>query len=244
MTDAIAAATSPSSTPAGSSTPAAAPAAAAATPATIPSDSGSTDLGTDAPDTSGQTDLGSDAPAPDAEAPAEKPLPEFFGELPEGSDYEPFTLPEGSVADPELQTDFSGLAKELKLNQAGAQKLVDYKTKLDQHQLKKWGEHTAELRSKAKADPEIGGAKYDAAVAAGRTAIAKFGGNAAQIAELKQVMNHYGVGAHPAMIRFMSNIARATGETPTIGGAGGSGGSVEKPLHELFYGDNRSEQGK
>lgn len=202
-----------------------------------PSDSGSTDLGSDPV----PGDLGSDgevALGTEGEKKAdEQTPPEYFGTLEEGQDYEPFTLPEGSVADPELQTSFASLAKKLQLNQKGAQELVNYKTELDQAQIKAWGNHLTELRQKAQADPVIGGAKYNESVSLGRQVIAKFGG-ADGGAELRAVMKNYGVGAHPAMIRFMAAIGRAVGETPT-GGNAGSGGSVEKPLHELFYGDSK-----
>jgi hypothetical protein len=195
------------------------------------SDSASTDLGTDQQE---GTDLGSEGSSEEAKP----PVPEFFG-APEGeATYEGFKLPEGSTADPELQTSFSALAKSLGLNQAGAQKLVDYKATLDQQQVKAWGNHLNELRSASRADPEIGGAKYDESVKLGQGVIKKFG-----TPGLRDVMNKYGVGAHPEMIRFMAKIGRAVGETPT-GGGEGSGGSVEQPLHELFYGDSsRSKQG-
>lgn len=199
-----------------------------------PETSGSTDLGATPTPEAPATDLGAEEETPEAPKP-----PEFFG-APEGdATYEAFTLPEGSVANPELQESFTSVAKELGLNQAGAQKLVDYKMKLDQAQIKAWGDHLVELKTIARADPEIGGSKYDPAVAASRQVIAKFGTPA-----LRKVMDAYGVGAHPEMIRFMAKIAHVTGETPTRGVREGSGTAAEKPLHELFYGDSsRSNQG-
>jgi hypothetical protein len=204
------------------------------------SDSASTDLGTDAPATELSTDLGTEDTPPEAETP---PAPEYFATPEEAAaNYEAFTLPEGSTADPELQESFTALAKKLGLNQKGAQELVNYKTEIDKQAVKAWGDHLTVLKNVAKADPEIGGANYDKAIGLGRQVISNFGGTPAQQAELRKVMNNYGVGAHPAMIRFFRNVGLATGETPT-GGNGGSGGSVEKPLHELFYGADRSQQG-
>lgn len=172
------------------------------------------------------------------------PVPEFFGapknEDGTDKDYDAFTLPEGSAANEELQTSFTKLARELGLNQTGAQKLVDYKTQLDQAATKAWGNHLETLRQASRKDPTIGGANYAAAVTAGRAVIKKFGG-ADGGAELRSVMKNYGVGDHPAMIRFFAAIGKATLETPTGGGEGSGGSVVEKPLHELFYGDDRQK---
>jgi hypothetical protein len=201
--------------------------------------SASTDLGGTNDVANEDADLGTDPTGASTEG-DKPPVPEFFGaptnEDGTPADYADFTLPEGSVADPELKESFSGLAKKLGLNQKGAQELVSYKAQLDQKAIKDWTSHLETVKAAAKADPEIGGAKYAESVTLGRAVIAKFN------PKLTKVMNDYGVGAHPEMIRFMANIARATGETPS-GGTGGSGGSVEKPLHELFYGDDRSKQG-
>lgn len=213
------------------------PSTSETTPPATTSTSDSTDLGTETPKDEVKSDdlgdLGSDEPKKEETPPA----PKYFGVLEEGKDYEAFTLPEGSTANPELQASFSEVAKDLGLNQEGAQKLVNYKTELDKAQVKQWGEHLTSLRTASMADPEIGGAKYNESVSLGRKVIEKFGGKDGG-AELRSVMKNYGVGAHPAMIRFMAAVGRAVGETPT-GGTGGSGGSVkDKPLHELFYGDS------
>ena len=211
--------------------------------------SASTDLADDSATTDSGTDLGSeDDPTPELNAdgtpkekPAEKETPAFFGAPAEGT-YAAFTLPDGAVADPILQESFTGLANELGLNQEGAQKLVDYKSQLDQHQVKLWGNHLKDLQVNAKADPVIGGANYPAAVTAGKAAISKFmsapasaDGQPSEAQAFRKMLNDYGVGAHPLMIRFMSRVGAAMGETPALGN-GGNASVVDKPLHELMYG--------
>lgn len=151
--------------------------------------------------------------------------------MPEG-EYEDFQLPDGAVADEVLAAEFRPFAKELGLSQKGAQKLVDFKAKLDQRQLEIWHGHLQELKTQAQAHPEIGGAKYAEAVGLGRQVIAKFG-----TPGLRKVMNDYGVGAHPEMIAFMARIGRAVGETPALKN-GDSAGNGQKPLHEILYKDS------
>lgn len=208
-----------------------------------PTDSGSTDLGSDSETPTDGTDLGSEDETPPADAEAAAP-PAYFG-VPETGTYADFTLPDGATADPVLQESFTGLAKELGLNQEGAQKLVDYKSQIDQHQIKLWGNHLTELKSLSQSDPVVGGANYTPAVAAGRASIAKFmsgpapaEGQLPEAAAFRKMLNDYGVGAHPLMIRYMSRVGAAMGETPAIGNGGGAG-VVDRPLHELMYKDDK-----
>lgn len=198
-----------------------------------------TDLGTDEASStkttqSSDTDLGADDTATTTEE--QNPFAEFHG-LPESGTYEAFQLPDGAEADPQLTESFSGIAKKLGLSQKAAQELVNYKTELDNKTVENWVSHKEELRKQAKADPVIGGANYDAAVQAGRKSIAGFMGNDAQA--FRQMLNHYGVGAHPLMIRYMAAVGKAMGETSTVEAGGGSGTTKDVPLHELMYKDSK-----
>lgn len=213
------------------------PASPTTTETPVQTDSSSTDLGgseqTSPETTTDETDLGGSGDEGKASEEDAPPAPgaEFQG-APEGeASYEPFTMPDGYEADEELTSLVAPIGKELNLNQKGMQKLVDLKPKMDQIALERWKGHLGQLKKDAQADPEIGGAKYAPAVAAGRGVIAKFGTDG-----FRKMLNQYGVGAHPEMIRFLGKIAAATGETSTPSSEGGSGGSVEKPLHELLYG--------
>ena len=198
-----------------------------------------TDLGTDdakphgkANDTGGlSTDLGAEPEEPkESEAPA-PPWAEFHGAPPEGEDYA-ITAPDGYAVDDALKAEFVPVARELNLSAKGAQRLVDLKAKDIQLQTERWGAHLTELRGLAQSDPEIGGAKYDESVAAGRRVISKFG-----TPGLRKVMNDYGVGAHPEMIRFMRKVDAAMGEPSTLPSGEGPGVVTEKPLHEILYKD-------
>lgn len=133
--------------------------------------------------------------------------------------------------DAELLAEATPVAKELNLSAKGLQKLADLKAKDVKLSLERWGNHLGELKTQAQADPEIGGSKYQPAVAAARQAITKFGTPA-----FRKMLNDYGVGAHPEMIRMLSKVAKVTGETPTLEHGGGAG-ATELPLHEILYKD-------
>lgn len=191
------------------------------TETSVTSETSATDLGTE-DNSSETTEEGSAQPL------AEDPFAELRG-IPESGNYEAFSLPGGAEADPVLNEAFLPLAKELGLSQSGAQKIVDFKAKIDQHQLEQWGNHLTELKNSAKADAEIGGANYDKSIGLGRSVIAKFG-----TPKLREALNQYGIGAHPEMIRFLAKIGKAVGESPSIESKGG-GVATEKPLHERMY---------
>jgi len=84
----------------------------------------------------------------------------------------------------------------------------------------------------AKADAEIGGAKWDATTAAAKLAVSKLGTPA-----LREYLNKSGGGNHPELIRFMAKVGAVIGEDkPTAGGAGGNGKPAD-PAHVLFPND-------
>lgn len=182
-----------------------------------------------------EPDLGATPEGEKKDEPAKTPAEEraaaaaaFYGAPEAEADYE-FIAPDGMAVDKDLAAEFSPIAKELNLNQAGAQKLIDLKIADNRRTIERWGNHLSDLRTEAKADPEIGGAKYDESLRSARGVLAKFG-----TPELRKAMNHYGIGAHKEMIRFLSRIGAATGEPKPLGN--GDSGVVEtKPLHEILY---------
>lgn len=205
---------------------------------TSPGEETPTDLTTD------QSEASQDSSTEGAESPADKPAedltsdaegdkeedtPNPYHGAPE-TDYEEFTLPDGYAADEKLAGEFKPLAKELGLSQAGAQKLVEFKAKLDERALERWNEHREQLREQAKADPELG-KDYQGSIATARSAIKEFG-----TPEFRKMLDDYGVGSHPEMIRFCQRVGLAVGETPaTTDNAGGASGPV--PLYERMYKD-------
>lgn len=193
----------------------------------LPAEPTTTDLGDEEKPEGSVTDLG----AEDKEAETKTPAGAEFHGAPEAeADYEPFTAPDGMTIDEGLAAAFKPIAKELNLNQKGAQKLVDLKAKDVQAQTKRWGDHLVELKTIAQADPEIGGAEYPKAVSIAKAAITKFG-----TPGFRKMLNDYGVGAHPEMIRFMRKVGLTMGETPALENGGNAGVTANRPLHEILY---------
>lgn len=125
-----------------------------------------------------------DAQAPETQATAAAP-----------DSYE-FTMPEGVALDKTAADEFTAIAKELKLNQADAQKVADVGAKMAQRQAEAHLQLVESWVESVKADKEIGGDKLAENLAVARKAIDMFG-----TPELKDVLNATGFGNHPAVIK-------------------------------------------
>ena len=125
--------------------------------------------------------------------------------------YADFDMKEGL----ELDTDALDLAKplfkELGLDQAQAQKLVDLQSDLIQagakQQVEAFSEQVAKWREESKNDSEFGGDNFDENVKIAQSAVNNFG-----TPELKQLLEDYGIGNHPEIIRFMVKVGKLTAE--------------------------------
>jgi hypothetical protein len=120
-------------------------------------------------------------------------------------------VPEGVEIDQGLLDAFKPMAKELGLDSAKAQKIVDLHTNAVKAQNERaeaaWNEQKQAWRNAASSDKEIGGEKFTENVKLARTAIDKFGGPG-----LKQALNDLGIGNHPEIIRFAMRIGKAISE--------------------------------
>jgi hypothetical protein len=138
--------------------------------------------------------------------------------------YEDFVVPEGLVLDEEVMGEFLPFAQELKLDQAGAQKLVDMgsqlATKMQQQALNAWQEQIAGWQEQTRNDPELGGKNLAATLASGRAALESFGTPA-----FNQMLKDSGIGNHVEMIRFMNRIGNEIGNDSIVTGAQTSAGA-------------------
>ncbi len=154
-------------------------------------------------------------------------------EEPEGAPeaYEDFTVPEGVELDPTVAEDLKGLAKELNLPQAKAQQVADLGVKMAE----KWAaDHLAlvektstEWTEASKADPEFGGAKLPATLAAASKALDTFG-----TPEFRELLNTSKLGNHPEFVRFVSRVGNATTEDSKLVTGGGT---TVQATEDKFY---------
>ena len=125
--------------------------------------------------------------------------------------YADFEMKEGIELDADALALATPLFKELGIDQAGAQKLVTLQSDLIQagakQQVDAFNEQIATWREDSKNDKEFGGEAFDENVKLAQTAVNKFG-----TPELKQLLEDYGVGNHPEIIRFMVKVGKLTAE--------------------------------
>lgn len=147
--------------------------------------------------------------------------------------YTDFTLPEGFDAKNINTADVTSFAKELGLNQDQAQKLVDrvikQRSDFEATQATTQADVVAGWAVEAKADPEIGGDKFDASLAA---AVSVINNPKLVNPEFKAFLDASGLGNHPEMIRTFARIAPVfANDTPVPGGGGAPAGDPVKGLY-------------
>lgn len=153
-------------------------------------------------DTAGQ---GAPESAPTETAKTETPV------VPES--YE-FAMPEGVELDTTARDEFSAVAKELKLDQATAQKVADVGIKMAQRQKEVFETTKAAWAEQSRTDKEIGGDKFDQNMAVALKTLNAFGSP-----ELKDVLNASGLGNHPAVIKLLVKAGKAISEDGFVTGS-------------------------
>jgi len=136
---------------------------------------------------------------------------------PEGAPeaYEDFRVEEGIALNPELVEEFKGFAKEANLPQDKAQGMVDMAVKLskDWHDkaVSAFAETREGWRTATKTDPEIGGAKLNEVLSGAKAVRDAFGSPG-----LTEVLNQFGLGDHPEVVRFFHNVRQAVSEDKLV----------------------------
>lgn len=203
---------------AGSSTPA----ADASTTNTGAASTDATLLTTDTAATSAEAKPAGDKPAADADATkAEVVVPENYD----------FKMPEGVELDGDAAKEFSVLAKELKLDNATAQRVADIAVKMQQKQAERTAETVKGWADTSKADKEFGGDNLQQNLAVAQKAIDTFGSS-----ELKAMLQSSGLGNHPELIRFAFKAGKAISEDGFIK-AGARSATPSASLEKRLYPD-------
>lgn len=125
-----------------------------------------------------------------------------------------FVAPEGTTLDGSVVTAFSEVSKDIGLSQEAAQKVID---KLAPTLAARSAEAAAQVRSDllsaAKADPEIGGDKFDATVAKAKVTM-----EACFTPAFSKFLDESGLGNHPEMIRGLAKASAAFAQDGHIPG--------------------------
>lgn len=189
-----------------------------------------TDTGAGNADTTAQTDVTQTAATTEGAGAETQQAGSEGGNQDQPITYEDFSLPKGLALDPEVMEQFLPFAQELKLDQAGAQKLVDMgsmlATKMQQQALDAWQEQITGWAEQTRNDPDIGGNNLQSVLASGRVALENFGTPA-----LNQLLKDSGIGNHPEVIRFMNRIGKEVSNDSIVTG---SSANTADPLIALY----------
>jgi hypothetical protein len=146
--------------------------------------------------------------------------------------YEAFKLPEGVEVDTVKLEAAQPLFKELGLDQAGAQKLVDFYVNtvkgMSEAQQTAWQAANDKWVADVRADKEIGGDKFDESLGMAKKAIKQFG-----TPELQAAMKATGAGNHPEFIRAWARVGRAISEDKFVTGEANVG---KRSAAEIMFG--------
>lgn len=169
----------------------------------------------------------SDETADSKDATSEKPEEKAEGEKAESDkdaqksdepgEYEEFKVPEGIELDKEAMEAFIPIAKELKLSQEDAQKIVDIHNKVIQDSQAQFTKAVEDMQdgwlSASLKDPEIGGDKFDGVVETVQNFFKGYNDP-----ELNELLNQTGIVNHPSVLKFLHNVATASKEDNLSGG--------------------------
>jgi len=147
-------------------------------------------------------------------APEDNAAPDTKAPVPEVPESYEFTMPDGVALAKTAADEFTALAKELKLDQASAQKVADVGAKMAQRQVEAHAQLVESWVESVKTDKEIGGDKLAENLAIARKAIDTFG-----TPELKDVLNATGFGNHPAVIKAFYKAGMAISSDRFVSGS-------------------------
>ena len=137
-------------------------------------------------------------------------------------------MPEGVELDTAAAEEFTAIAKELKLDQAAAQKLADIGAKMAQRQVEAHAQLVESWTEQVKTDKEIGGDRLEEILGVARRAIETFG-----TPELKALLNSSGLGNHPEVVKMAYKVGKAISEDRIVTGAP-KGSASNDPAKRLF----------
>lgn len=149
--------------------------------------------------------------------------------------YAEFTLPENVVMDSPVMDEFKAVAKETGLSQEAAQKMVTLAAKMQTNVVDKLRTHVdstaKEWETAAKADPEIGGAKFGENLGFAKKALETFG-----TPELNALLKESRMGSNPEVVRFMVRAGKAISQDGFVPGRAAA--AAAKDTASVLYGSD------
>jgi len=139
-----------------------------------------------------------------------------------------FTAPDGVELDTAATSEFSVVAKDLKLSAKDAQRVADVAVKMAQRQAEAYSATVKEWEVQSRADAEFGGDALEANMAIAQAALDTYGSP-----KLVEVLKTFGFLNHPEVIRAFFKIGKATGPDGFV--KGGAAGSTNVPLANRMY---------
>jgi hypothetical protein len=171
--------------------------------------------------------------------------------VPAAPDKYTLKLPEKSVLDATVTERTTAIARELGLStDDGAQKVLDFTNQEVAKALEatvaahqpggaEWTKQADAWKAAAFADPDLGDGKqavFDATVAKAKAVLEKFAPPG-----MIEFLHNTGYGSNPDVLRFLSKIAKASGDGSLITGSGGS--KSQKTAADTIYGDTPTPSG-
>ncbi|OAN56931.1 hypothetical protein [Sphingobium sp. TCM1] len=200
----------------------------------VPVDTSAAESAPDAGDDADESALGGKAKEPEAADPEEPGTPV----VPEAYD---LTAPEGMAIDPALLEEATPIFREIGLSNEAANKVLplaqSLMTKSHEAAVQSMIDAGAQQRKawldEAKADPEIGGGKWDATLHSAAKALDALG--YPEGSPFRAALTETGFGNHPEMIRAMAKVGAMVGEDGDFIRSD-AGVKVEETREQRWYG--------
>jgi hypothetical protein len=180
---------------------------------------------------SGDSRLHEEDTSPENKPPEDKPPENKLEEenpIPRApAEYAEFKLPEGVQFDESGMSDFKSFAKEQDLTQEQAQKVLEFGAGQLKEWLsapyKTWNEMQTKWQAEVKADPEIGGTKFEQSIKDASLVFTAgesnpFVSSAEEAQALRQALNTTGAGNNPAMVKLFVKMGRLLSEPGPLSG--------------------------
>lgn len=151
--------------------------------------------------------LQQDASTPDNESAAQPPASYTI------------SLPDGMYLSDDMRDAFTATAHKYGLTNEAANALIALHIQQvnanERERVSRMADRSAQYERATRQDPEIGGAKFESAIAAAKTALNRFGTKA-----LIDVLDETGLGNHPEIVRLFARLGKSISEgryVPTQG---------------------------